>query len=78
MDLLGDEPTTITTSPMNRMNGETNTVNTEMNATEEAIDSSSSSSSCKESSNTNSMPAEKETLFCIDNYLSPAAGIYLS
>ncbi|XP_061991667.1 uncharacterized protein LOC133709799 [Rosa rugosa] len=62
--LSGDDPTSMSTTPVSRICGdETNIVDTKMNTREEAIDSSSSSSSCKESANTNSMAAEKENLF---------------
>ncbi|XP_050373861.1 protein XRI1 [Argentina anserina] len=61
----GDDPTSMSSTPNSRIyEDETKTVDTKMNTREKAIDSSSSSSSCKESANTNSMEAaEKENRF---------------
>lgn len=68
MDLLGDDdPASMSNTPISRIYGdETNIADTKTNTGEEAIDSSSSSSSCKESANTNSMAAEKESPFSVN------------
>ncbi|XP_004297801.1 PREDICTED: protein XRI1 [Fragaria vesca subsp. vesca] len=62
-----DDPASMSNTPISKIYGdETNIADTKMNTGEEAIDSSSSSSSCKESANTNSMAAEKESPFSVD------------